>query len=176
MEKEKIVKEVMKEIKRIWSGETQVGFSELAMQDAIKLAIEKKDKEIKKLEEECGKLMNDLNKIESKTRKSQTKRFLEMIEKLDEWINHNNTIPMKDLHNIECICGHSLLEHRDFSLDKMEGNECSHKFCDCPSYDKIKLPSQMRLATTDGGWVNGIKLHNKLKELLTSFGIQEEEE
>ncbi len=35
----KIIDEILKKIKKKWNDETQIGFSELAMQDAIKLAL-----------------------------------------------------------------------------------------------------------------------------------------
>ncbi len=54
--KNKIANQVLKEVKKKWNDETQVGFSELAMQDAIKLALT-----------------------------SQTKRFQDELFKLDDW-------------------------------------------------------------------------------------------
>ncbi len=57
---EKIVKEVMKKVKKVWCDESQVGFSELAMQDAIKLAFEagKKISESKPKKSKKGYGMN----------------------------------------------------------------------------------------------------------------------
>ncbi len=44
MDIEKITENILKKIKKKWSGETQIGFSELAMQDAIRLALSQSSK------------------------------------------------------------------------------------------------------------------------------------
>ncbi len=39
-----LTEKILKKIKKKWSGETQIGFSELAMQDAIRLALSQSSK------------------------------------------------------------------------------------------------------------------------------------
>ncbi len=45
---EELIEKVLKEIKNKWNDKTQIGFSELALKDAIKITIKQKEsKEIK---------------------------------------------------------------------------------------------------------------------------------
>jgi len=94
----------------------------------------------------------------------------EFLKEIEDWCYKNNTLPLKDLHKFDCICGHSLLEHgkamSDIDINKMTGKECSNPFCSCKEFrqDKSLSESNLKLATTDGGWVNVIKLMNFIKE------------
>ena len=85
-------------------------------------------------------------------------------EEILEWSYENNTIPMQDLHNIECICGHSLIEHEIFELKEEIGGFCNHRFCGCGDYCKNEVKSKLKLATTDGGWVNVLKLQRFMED------------
>lgn len=80
-----------------------------------------------------------------------------------EWAWKNNTVPYRELHNLDCECGHSLLEHIDMDIKTKSGAGCSNKFCVCPEYKKKDIKSKACIASTDGGWVNCLKLHDHIK-------------
>ena len=86
-----------------------------------------------------------------------------IIMQIMEWAWKNNTIPMTELRDLECECGHSLFHHENPDVMGKTGGACSNKFCACKGYKKKEQNPNMMLAMTNGGWVNGIKLHNYLK-------------
>lgn len=83
---------------------------------------------------------------------------------MEGFVWKNNTIPFSEMHDqFECECGHSLLEHNEADLENKTGEGCKSDYCFCPRYKKKERKSKLHLATTDGGWVNAMKLHNYLK-------------
>ena len=87
-----------------------------------------------------------------KHKKSDWSGFAEakIVSTILDWCYKNNTIPMGDLHRIECVCGHSLLEHKNCNLNKEIGEVCNHIFCRCQDYERIKFKSQLKLANRWG--------------------------
>ncbi len=77
---DKIVEEILKKVKEKWSDETQIGFSELAIQDAIKLAFaEMKAREdlfVKKLKEKL------FRKIDGNYYVTNTSKICGVIDKI----------------------------------------------------------------------------------------------
>ena len=83
---------------------------------------------------------------------------------MEDFVWKNNTVPMREMFDsMQCECGHSLLEHKEADLENKTGDGCKSDLCFCPVYKKKEIKSRLRLATTDGGWVNAMKLHDFLK-------------
>ena len=88
-----------------------------------------------------------------------------IIELIMNYSYKNNAIPMTDLQNIQCECGHSIFEHQNPDLMNRTAGPCKNKFCIClKGYRKKKVNSNMSLATTDGGWLNILQLKSFLED------------
>lgn len=114
------------------------------------------------------------NRIDSEFRKHKDLDWSglaskKIISQIMDWCYKNNTIPMKELRRFECVCGHSILEHgkitEDIDIENMKGKKCEHEFCNCPEFKQNTniQNSKLNLMTTDGGWVNVLKLKEFLE-------------
>lgn len=89
-----------------------------------------------------------------------------IIQIMEDFVWKNNTVPMRDMiDNLMCECGHSLLEHKDMDLENKTGGGCKSDMCSCPIYKKKEVNFKLRLAATNGGYVNAMKLHDFLRGL-----------
>ena len=70
------------------------------------------------------------------------------LKELRDWIYKNNTIPFKDMFINERF-KEQLRNEKDTAVKEAVEDSISN----------------MRLATTDGGWVNVIELNKKIKEI-----------
>ena len=87
-----------------------------------------------------------------------------IITSIMDYCYKNNTIPLTELQNIKCECGHSLFGHASPDVIKKTGGACSNKFCACTGYNKAEVNPDLHLAMTDGGWINLLQLKKFLED------------
>ena len=80
MNKEKIQSQVLKDVRKVWSDKTQIGFSELAMQKAISRTIELMEEDKSEYLRGFNAREKSADKIIKEIRKQDKADFKKMIE------------------------------------------------------------------------------------------------